>query len=118
MVPSVSVLAEPLAGNAIGEIVAAWKSVSARKILPGNATGPGRMDPRKATEGGRAPKKRHLWQPDYYDRFMRNERHYNATVGYIHQNPVKAGLVARAEDWPWSSARDWERERPRSQGSS
>ena len=26
---------------------------------------------------------------------------------YIHQNPVRAGLVARAEDWPYSSYRDY-----------
>jgi putative transposase len=26
---------------------------------------------------------------------------------YIHTNPVRRGLVKRAEDWPWSSASDW-----------
>jgi putative transposase len=100
----VHVLVEPLAKNAIGEIVAAWKSVSARKILPGSAAAHDRRGLIDATGGGRAPKKRHVWQPDYYDRFIRSERHYAAVVDYIHRNPVKAGLVARAEDWPWSSA--------------
>jgi hypothetical protein len=28
-------------------------------------------------------------------------------VEYLHLNPVRAGLVRRAEDWPWSSARDY-----------
>ena len=28
-------------------------------------------------------------------------------VNYIHLNPVRAGLVARAEDYRWSSARQW-----------
>jgi hypothetical protein len=28
-------------------------------------------------------------------------------VEYIHLNPVRAGLVKRAEDWPWSSVRDY-----------
>lgn len=28
-------------------------------------------------------------------------------VNYIHQNPVRAGLVERAEDYPFSSARIW-----------
>jgi hypothetical protein len=28
-------------------------------------------------------------------------------VEYIHLNPVRAGLVERAEDWPWSSVRDY-----------
>jgi putative transposase len=28
-----------------------------------------------------------------------------AAIDYIHANPVRRGLVARAEDWEWSSAR-------------
>lgn len=28
-------------------------------------------------------------------------------IEYIHNNPVRRGLVARAEDWPWSSAAGW-----------
>jgi putative transposase len=31
---------------------------------------------------------------------------------YMHQNPVKAGLVAMPCDWPWSSARYYESGRP------
>lgn len=30
-------------------------------------------------------------------------------VNYIHQNPVEAGLVERAEDYRWSSVRWWKR---------
>src|SRR6266852_1562397 len=30
-------------------------------------------------------------------------------VNYIHQNPVRAGLVERAEDYRWSSVRCWKR---------
>jgi putative transposase len=45
-----------------------------------------------------------LWEADYWDRGIRDERHYRAAVQYIHQNPVKAGLVAHPEEWPWSSA--------------
>ena len=28
-------------------------------------------------------------------------------VNYIHQNPVRAKMVERAEDYRWSSARFW-----------
>jgi hypothetical protein len=28
----------------------------------------------------------------------------HAEIEYIHNNPVRRALVARAEDWPWSSA--------------
>lgn len=31
---------------------------------------------------------------------------YNA-IEYIHNNPVRRGLVAHPTDWLWSSARDW-----------
>jgi hypothetical protein len=41
---------------------------------------------------------------EYWDRFIRNDRHLENVVLYIHQNPVKAGLCQRAEEWPWSSA--------------
>jgi hypothetical protein len=30
-------------------------------------------------------------------------------VNYIHLNPVRAELVSRAIDYPWSSARIWQR---------
>ena len=29
-------------------------------------------------------------------------------VNYMHNNPVRRGLVANALDWEWSSAREWE----------
>jgi len=41
---------------------------------------------------------------EYYDRFIRNERHLDITREYIRKNPVAAGLVNKAEDWPWGSA--------------
>ena len=34
-----------------------------------------------------------------------DEPHLLAATRYIALNPVVAGLVSRAEDWPWSSAR-------------
>ena len=34
-------------------------------------------------------------------------KEYNDKVEYIHLNPVKAGLVQRPEDWPWSSVREY-----------
>jgi len=46
-----------------------------------------------------------LWYPDYFDRFIRNQEHFERAIEYIEMNPVKAGLCARPEDWPYSSAR-------------
>ena len=50
-------------------------------------------------------KENHFWMRDYWDRFIRDENHMRNAVRYIHENPVRAGLCARPEDWPWSSAR-------------
>ena len=35
---------------------------------------------------------------------MRDERHFEQTIAYIHNNSVKAGLATNPEQWPWSSA--------------
>jgi len=35
-----------------------------------------------------------LWQQEYWDRIVRNERHYEKCRGYILENPSKAGLGA------------------------
>ena len=45
-----------------------------------------------------------FWQEDYFDRRIRNSRHFQATVRYIEENPVKAGLVPSPELWPYGSA--------------
>jgi putative transposase len=46
----------------------------------------------------------HLWQ-GRFGSFVMDERHLVACARYVELNPVRAGLAARAEDWPWSSAR-------------
>jgi REP element-mobilizing transposase RayT len=46
-----------------------------------------------------------FWHPDYFDRAIRDGRHFLATVEYIDNNPVKARLVPRSELWPFGSAR-------------
>ena len=45
-----------------------------------------------------------FWMKDYFDRYVRNERHYWNTVRYIENNPVKARLCKKPSDWPFSSA--------------
>ncbi|HKO61733.1 MAG TPA: transposase [Pyrinomonadaceae bacterium] len=45
-----------------------------------------------------------FWMDEYFDRHIRNEKHFAATVRYIEQNPVKAKLCKKASDWPFSSA--------------
>jgi REP element-mobilizing transposase RayT len=45
-----------------------------------------------------------IWHPEFWDRYIRDGKHFDSALAYIHDNPVKAGLVARPDLWPWSSA--------------
>lgn len=40
-----------------------------------------------------------------YDRNIRDEAEYVEKVNYVHENPVRRGLVKSPADWAWSSAR-------------
>ncbi len=46
----------------------------------------------------------HLWQ-GRFSSFIMDQNHLLACTKYIEMNPVQAGLVKRARDWPWSSAK-------------
>jgi putative transposase len=48
-----------------------------------------------------------LWQTRYYDHNVRNHDAFVTQLRYIHRNPVKRGLCATPENWPWSSFRAW-----------
>ena len=45
----------------------------------------------------------YLWQGRFAS-FVMDDAHLLAAARYVERNPVKAKLVARAEQWPWSSA--------------
>ncbi|MCH8815659.1 MAG: transposase [Chloroflexi bacterium] len=45
-----------------------------------------------------------LWQPDYFDRMIRDEEHFEKVGKYITWNPVKAGLCKDPTLWMHSSA--------------
>jgi len=95
----VHVLIQQMEGYRLSDIVASWKKYTARKInaLVGSANGCSGEQPTRKT--------RHLWQRDYWDRFIRNQSHFEQAIDYILNNPVKAGLVTPPQDWPWSGAK-------------
>ena len=49
------------------------------------------------------------WQRDFFDHRIRNAQEYEEKAFYIRQNPVRKGLIARAEDWPhaWEVPTRW-----------
>jgi putative transposase len=48
-----------------------------------------------------------LWMPRFDDEVIRNQQMFWAKLNYIHNNPVKAGLVNKAEDYKYSSTRNY-----------
>jgi len=47
----------------------------------------------------------HLFGERFAARVVGDEEHYEAAARYVLDNPVRAGLCERAEDWPWSGGR-------------
>ena len=45
-----------------------------------------------------------LWQVGYYDRMLRSDEATPIVVRYILENPVRAGLVSRFSDYPYSGS--------------
>ena len=103
----------------LSKIVQSWKSFTGRRAweflddewLPGSeelqllrkkeVLRPGV----RSSQRSQSSQKHKFWMDDYWDRYIRNTEHFSNVVDYIHNNPVKAGLCERAEDWEWSSAR-------------
>jgi putative transposase len=41
------------------------------------------------------------WQSHHWDTRLRRSENYSEKWQYVRENPVRAGLVADAEQWPW-----------------
>jgi REP element-mobilizing transposase RayT len=82
----VHVMIEQMEGHRLSDVVHSWKSFTAHAI-----------NKVRGSAGS-------VWSPEYFDRYVRDERHYENARYYIENNPVKARLVGRSEDWPYSSA--------------
>jgi REP element-mobilizing transposase RayT len=83
----VHLLVTPCSGYALSRIIHSLKSYTAQeanKLLA---------------------KKGKFWMSEYFDRFIRDAKHFAQTVAYIENNPVKAHLCKTAQAWPFSSAR-------------
>jgi len=49
-----------------------------------------------------------VWQAAFFDRVMRHEKEGAEMWNYVRENPVRAGLVRNAGDWPYAGAIDFE----------
>ncbi len=52
---------------------------------------------------GQAPCR--VWQRKFYDLNVWSEKKQSEKLSYVHNNPVKGGLVKEPGDWPYSSWR-------------
>jgi len=71
----------------------------------------GRLHNGKSTQWNREDQTpgRKVWHR-FADRRIRNERHYFASLNYVHANPVHHGWVEHADVWRWSSLAHYKQE--------
>ena len=64
-----------------------------------------------AVARARALGTRRLWQRGFYDHVIRAEQELNRVAWYVFTNPVRAGLVPEAREWPFSGSWlfDWKK---------
>jgi len=56
----------------------------------------------KEAQATRLPlQSRSLWQPGFFDHILRSDESYAEKWNYVRDNPVRAGLVQSADDWPY-----------------
>jgi len=76
--------------KSLSAVIGKWKEWSAKRIL-------------KSLDSG-GP----LWQPEFFDHLMRSEDSRSEKWDYVRQNPVRAGLAASADQWPYAGFIDFE----------
>lgn len=80
------ILMKVLAGHDLAGVMKRIKGISARRINE---------------LLGRTGK---LWQPQYFDRYIRDGNHFSRTFRYIENNPIVSKLVDSPEKWKFGSA--------------
>jgi len=76
---------------------AAIKAIFTREYFRG-----GGLDGRR-NRSRRRSQEAALWQRRFWEHQIRDEMDLQKHIDYIHFNPVRHGLVAEPNDWPWST---------------
>ncbi|MEW6657523.1 MAG: transposase [Thermodesulfobacteriota bacterium] len=97
-------------GERLPETIKEFKSFTAQGIIK-LATEEGKdwlLNQFKFFKARHKQESRHqVWQEGFHPQLVISEEMLSQKVEYIHDNPVKAGLVERAEDWLYSSAKNY-----------
>ena len=75
-----------------------------KELLKGLGQFHGRSSFKWNGEDGR--RGRHCWY-NAFERHMRSDRHFFASLNYVHHNPVHHGYTDNWIDWSWSSAAEF-----------
>lgn len=78
--PSAGTSPAPTGRPTLSEIIGAFKSITTNEYIQG------------VREFGWPQFNRRVWQRNFYDHIIRNEREYNAIRQYIRNNPLKWGM--------------------------
>ena len=81
----VHLLAQPRGDSNISEFMASFEKRTARCI------------------NEHLGRKGAVWRKEFFDHMLRSHEHLEELVRYIHDNPVRRGLVSPAEEWAFSS---------------
>ena len=60
-----------------------------------------------AQAGGSDGSRFQVWQEGFHPKVMTSDAMILQKLDYVHRNPVHKGFVMNAEDWRWSSARNY-----------
>jgi putative transposase len=82
----VHIMIRPREGESLPRIVQSWKSYTGKRLKS--------LFPSACADGK-------FWAREYWDRYIRDEKHFRNALEYIQMNPVKAGLVLKSADWPF-----------------
>jgi REP element-mobilizing transposase RayT len=85
----VHVVVWPYPEHTLSDILHSWKSFTSKKVN------------KLLHRDGKT-----FWQSESFDHWVRDDAERVRLVAYVENNPVKARLCQRPEDWKWSSARD------------
>jgi hypothetical protein len=83
LIMCISLRAREIDARSMANWVQMWKSISSRRIA--------------AVLSIKPP----IWQPEYFDRYLRSSENYAEKWHYVEQNAVRAGLVETVEAWPY-----------------
>jgi putative transposase len=78
-----------LGAKPLSQFIGFWKSYTSRRI-------------RALSQPRSAPAATTLWQREFFDHLLRSNESYAEKWNYVRENPVRAGLVESANDWPYA----------------